>query len=94
MTTNGRTFGLNYEYDANDGLRRITYPGGTVIDTNPDAFGRPTTVGGYASSIGYHANGQLKSLTYGNGEVLNMALDSRNYPDTMTVAKMAWCAST
>ncbi|MFC4314204.1 hypothetical protein ACFPN2_34380 [Steroidobacter flavus] len=89
LTTNGHTFGLGYEYDASDALKKITYPSGTEILTNPDALGRATTVGGYANSLGYHPNGELKTMTYGNGQKLTFTLDDRNYPDSIVVARGA-----
>lgn len=87
LTSNGRTFALGYEYDGNDALRKITYPSGTEILTHPDALGRATTVGRYASAIGYHPNGELRTMTHGNGQTLSLALDHRNYPDAIVVAR-------
>ncbi|WP_161965992.1 RHS repeat domain-containing protein [Steroidobacter cummioxidans] len=89
LTTNGRTFGLGYEYDGNDALAKITYPSGTEILTHPDALGRATSVGAYANSLGYHPNGELKAMTYGNGQQLTFTLDNRNYPDSIVVARGA-----
>lgn len=87
LAIDGRTFVLQYEYDANDALSKVIYPSGTQVLTNPDAFGRATTLGSYASGLTYHPDGQLRNVTYGNGEVMTFLLDSRNYPDSLVVAK-------
>lgn len=58
---------LGYSYDAYGHLSQLTYPGGETVNYAPDALGRPTQVGNYASGIGYFPNGQVKQFTYGNG---------------------------
>jgi YD repeat-containing protein len=58
---------LGYSHDAYGNLNVFTYPNGGGLYYAPDALGRPTQVGGYASGITYWPNGQVKSFTYGNG---------------------------
>ncbi len=71
-----RTRTISYGYDAMDRLTRLTYPSGLVVDYAPDAYGRATKAGTYASNIAYHPNGLLKALTYGNGRVLSVAQEA------------------
>ena len=59
--------GLGYAHDANGSLSVISYPDGENVSYAPDALGRPTQVGSYASGITYYPNGQVQGFTYGNG---------------------------
>lgn len=43
----------------------------------PDAFGRPTKVGSYATGIQYHPNGAVASFSYGNGKLHTMSPNLR-----------------
>ncbi|WP_426701007.1 hypothetical protein ACPPVV_16770 [Rhodanobacter sp. Col0626] len=61
------TWGIGYAHDANGGLSLIHYPDGENVNYAPDALGRPTQAGSYASGIGYFANGQVSDFIYGNG---------------------------
>jgi YD repeat-containing protein len=70
-----RTYSFNYAYNAFDALASLTYPSGLVVDYAPDAYGRPSKAGAYASGLSYHPNGTLQTLTYGNGRVLNISQD-------------------
>jgi YD repeat-containing protein len=58
---------LGYAHDAYGSLKTLTYPDGTVIGYAPDALGRATQVGTFASGIAYFPNGEVASFTYGNG---------------------------
>ncbi|OOG64721.1 hypothetical protein B0E46_04725 [Rhodanobacter sp. B04] len=58
---------LGYAHDANGNLSLIRYPNGENVSYAPDARGRPTQVGSYASQVGYFPNGAVASFTYGNG---------------------------
>ncbi|BAN46032.1 RHS repeat protein [Metapseudomonas resinovorans] len=77
LTSPARTLGFRYSYNALDSLQSITYPSGLVVDYAPDAYGRATRAGAFASAIGYHPDGQLSTLTYGNGRRLAVAVDNR-----------------
>ncbi|MEY2159389.1 MULTISPECIES: hypothetical protein [unclassified Rhodanobacter] len=61
------TLALGYAHDAYGSLSSIRYPNGENVNYAPDARGRPTQVGGYASQIGYFPNGAVASFTYGSG---------------------------
>ena len=60
-------WGIGYGHDAYGSLSVISYPNGETVGYAPDARGRPTQVGSYASGIGYFANGQVSQFVYGNG---------------------------
>lgn len=77
LTNPAKSYTFGYSYDALDSLTSLTYPSGQVVGFAPDAFGRATQAGGYASALGYHANGSLSGLTYGNGRQLSIALDDK-----------------
>lgn len=72
-----RTLGFRYAHNVLDHLQTITYPSGLKVDYAPDAYGRATRAGAFASAISYHPSGQLSALTYGNGRKLSQTLDSR-----------------
>jgi YD repeat-containing protein len=58
---------IGYAHDANGSLSLVHYPDGENVSYTPDALGRPTQVGSYATSIGYFPNGQISEFVYGNG---------------------------
>ncbi|OOG53327.1 hypothetical protein [Rhodanobacter sp. C03] len=77
------TVSLGYSHDANGHLAAVAYPGGgsnggnQAIVYGPDALGRPTEVGSYASGITYWPNGQVAGFTYGNGTVYAASQNER-----------------
>ena len=87
LAIEGQSFGFTYDYDNIGGLSQLTYPGSVTAAFNPDALGRPTTVGGYVTAVDYHPDGQLSAVTYGDGHVRNISLTPRRFPDVVTVAK-------
>ena len=64
-------WGLAYSYDAYGHVNAIGYPAFNTssegVALSPDALGRPTQVGSYASSITYFPNDQVAGFNYGNG---------------------------
>lgn len=72
-----RSYVTGHAYNNLDVQRQITYPSGLAIDYAPDAFGRATQVGTFASNITYHPSGQLQSYRLANGVVTNVALNAR-----------------
>lgn len=58
---------LAYAHNAYGGIDHLTYPDGLSVSYAPDAFGRPTQVGGYAHGVEYFPNGQVAAFIYGNG---------------------------
>ncbi|WP_336807971.1 hypothetical protein [Fulvimonas yonginensis] len=58
---------VGYAHDAYGSLASLTYPDGTAVAYAPDALGRATRVGAFASGIDYFPNGEVASFSYGNG---------------------------
>jgi len=58
---------IRYAHDAYGSLASISYPDATVVDYAPDALGRPTKAGSYASNVSYHPDGDIAHFVYGNG---------------------------
>jgi hypothetical protein len=70
-------WGLGYAHDANGSLSLIHYPDGENVSYAPDALGRPTQAGSYASSVGYFPNGQVAQFAYANGTSYVAAQNAR-----------------
>ena len=68
---------IRYAHDTYGDLAQLTYPDGESVAYAPDARGRPTQVGGYASQIGYFPNGQVSGFVYGNGTAYAAAQNTR-----------------
>lgn len=90
LTIDNLALKLSYTYDGNDNLATLTYPD---PDPNigkvwfyPDSLGRPTKVYPLAD-VGYHPNGIVKDIYFANGLYSLTSLNSRQWPDTITVAK-------
>ncbi len=58
---------LGYAHDAYGSVSKVTYPNSEQVAYAPDALGRPTQVGAYASHVAYFPNGSVASFIYGNG---------------------------
>ncbi|MGB3747880.1 MAG: RHS repeat protein [Rhodanobacter sp.] len=63
------TWAIGYAHDANGHVSFVHYPDGESVSYTPDALGRPTRVGNYATGIGYFPNGEPSQFAYGNGAV-------------------------
>jgi YD repeat-containing protein len=72
-----RTYAIGHIYGDLDVVEQITYPSGLVVDYAPDAFGRATKVGTFASNVTYHPSGQLAGYQLANGVVTSVALNQR-----------------
>ena len=70
-------WGIGYAHDAYGSLRQIHYPNGESVDYAPDALGRATKVGSYASNITYYPDGQVAHFDYGNGAAYVMVRSAR-----------------
>ena len=83
----GQTYTLETSYNANGHLVQLNYPAATnpiasrSVTYDPDALGRPTHVGAYASAIGYHPSGAIAGFTYGNGKVRTLKQNARGLPE-------------
>ncbi|HJU40826.1 MAG TPA: hypothetical protein VJ724_14745, partial [Tahibacter sp.] len=80
LTVDGKAFEFDWTYDANGAVASLTYPDGTYVDYAPDAFGRATRVGAYASGVKYHLNDAIAEFTYSNGVKHEMTPNSRQLP--------------
>lgn len=78
---------LRYGHDSNGNLSTLSYPDGTVINYAPDALGRPTQVGSYASGISYFPDGDVQHFTYGNGTDYLVQKNARQLLSNFTYAK-------
>lgn len=58
---------VGYAHDAYGSVRTLTYPDGAAVAYTPDALGRATQVGSYATGIRYFPNGEVQSFAFGNG---------------------------
>ncbi len=72
-----RSYQLTYSHNSMDVVASMTYPSGLVVQYAPDAFGRATRVGTFATNVTYHPSGQLSSYTLGNGVTTTAALNQR-----------------
>jgi YD repeat-containing protein len=67
----GFTWALGYGYDAYGHLASVSYPAGTgtseSVSYAPDAWGRPTRAGSYATGVSYAPDGQIQSFTFASG---------------------------
>ncbi|MFC3654122.1 hypothetical protein ACFONN_21465, partial [Dyella humi] len=71
LSVPGYAWALGYSYDGYGHVSAIGYPSynGTSegVAYSPDALGRATQVGGYASGIAYFPNDQVAGFNYGSG---------------------------
>jgi YD repeat-containing protein len=72
-----RSYQLTYAHDSTDVVESLTYPSGLVVQYAPDAFGRATRVGTFATDVRYHPSGQLSGYTLGNGVATTVELNQR-----------------
>jgi len=89
LAVDGWSWALGYGYDPNGALSTVLYPDGEVVAYNPDALGRPGTVGGYANGIAYFADGDVRSYTLGNGRSYVAQKNARNLLSNFTYGQGA-----
>lgn len=89
LVLDGQSFNLGYRYDAQGSLREIGYPDGGWESLNPDAFGRATAMGQYASDASYHPAGAIAGFDYGNGVRFSQQLNLRHMPAARTLTRYA-----
>lgn len=78
------SWSIGYAYDANGQKSLVHYPDGENVSYAPDALGRPTQVGSYASNIGYFPNGQVSQFIYGNGTGYIADQNARQLPSNFS----------
>ncbi|NID17237.1 RHS repeat domain-containing protein [Luteibacter yeojuensis] len=67
LQVDGRQWDIAYDYDAKGALSAITYPDGKIVGYTPDALGRATQAGTYATAVSYFPDGNLESFAFGSG---------------------------
>ncbi|RDS80033.1 hypothetical protein [Dyella psychrodurans] len=71
LSVGSDAWGIGYNYDSYGHLNAIGYPAfngsSEGVAYSPDALGRPTQAGSYASGIIYFPNDQVAGFNYGNG---------------------------
>lgn len=91
-TVDGLAFTVNYDYDTNDNLTKVTYPSGRQVGYQYDAEQRITRVfnavtqATYADQFSYHPSGAVASYRSGNGVVTTLTYDAdRHWLDSLFV---------
>ena len=87
LSVEGYQWALGYGYDPNGNLSTIAYPDGKVVSYAPDALGRATQVGGYASGVSYFPDGDVQSFAFGNGATYAAEKNIRNILNNFTYGK-------
>lgn len=83
-----RNYVTGNAYDNLDVLSQVTYPSGLAVDYAPDAFGRATRAGAFASNVTYHPNGHLQSYRLANGIVTNSTLNQKQMLETIRAGSL------
>jgi YD repeat-containing protein len=82
LTVDSQTLTATYGYTALDQLSAITYPKtGRTVSYAPNALGRPSQVGAYATGVSYHDSGLVSGITYGNTATTAYAQNARRWRD-------------
>lgn len=74
------SYSLTNGYNANGQISSLTYPDNTSVSFSPDAFGRPTNVGSYATNFTYWPSGLLHQFEYGDSIYHTTNYDNRQLP--------------
>ncbi|CAM5347107.1 Fibronectin type-III domain-containing protein OS=Rhodanobacter lindaniclasticus OX=75310 GN=B1991_13375 PE=4 SV=1 [Rhodanobacter lindaniclasticus] len=83
VTGQGR-WSLGYAHDAYGHLNTLRYPNNESVSYTPDALGRSTQAGGYASSVTYFPDGKERSYTLGNGMTALRDENTRQLPSNLS----------
>src|SRR5690606_8343321 len=75
--TGQNAWAIGYAHDAYGSVSLIHYPDGENVSYAPDALGRATQVGSYATDLTYFPDGEVKDFAYGNGAVYTAEKNSR-----------------
>jgi RHS repeat-associated protein len=82
LSHDGSNYAVGWGYDANGSTASLAYPDGASVAYAPDALGRPSQVGTWASAVTHHPNGSIAGYTLANGVAHSVVLNSRNLPRT------------
>lgn len=83
-----RQYVVRHDYDALDSVAATTYPSSLVVAFAPDAFGRPTRAGNFATDVLYHPTGQLSSYTLANGITTTVTLNQRQQTERINAGSL------
>lgn len=86
VTGNGSNV-LRYSHDTNGHVATISYPDGLVVNYAPDALGRPTQAGSFASNLSYFPDGDVEHFTFGNGADYLVQKNTRQLLSNFSYAK-------
>ncbi len=75
---------MGYAHDAYGSVSTIQYPNGEAVSYAPDALGRATQVGSYATAITYYSDGDIASFTFGNGDSYAVQKNARQLLSNFT----------
>lgn len=75
---------VGYRYSPEGALSELGYPDQTWEQLSPDALGRPTRMGQYASNVEWHTRGPIKRFNYGapGGIRFEQEINTRGLPLT------------
>jgi RHS repeat-associated protein len=91
LTLPGKSYTIDYEYNALGHAVSLTYPDGDVVTYAPNSLGQPTQVirdarsateGAYTyvNGASHYPSGSINTFTYGNGFVHKTVLNNSNLP--------------
>jgi YD repeat-containing protein len=83
-----RQYVVQHDYDVLDSVAATTYPSSLVVAFAPDAFGRPTRAGTFATNVLYHPTGQVSSYTLANGITTTITLNQRQQTERINAASL------
>lgn len=78
---------IRYAHDSYGSVQTITYPDGVSVGYAPDALGRATQVGAYATTISYYPDGSVQHFVFGNGTDYLAQQNARLLLSNLTYAK-------
>jgi YD repeat-containing protein len=80
-----RVYTTVHDYNIADVLAQTIYPSGLAVAYEPDAFGRATRIGAFASNVTYHPSGSLAGYELANGKTVSYALNQRLLTQSVAV---------
>jgi len=75
---------MGYAHDAYGSVSTIQYPDGEAVSYAPDALGRATQAGSYATGVNYYPDGDVASFTFGNGDSYAVQKNARQLLSNFT----------
>lgn len=87
LSVDGHVWPVGFGYDANGALAAMTYPDGKAVPFSPDAYGRATQAGAYATAATYFPDDQLQHATLGNGTEYLGQRNARNLLSDFTFSR-------